>query len=171
MQYSKQEVPLESKDISSIKTASGIIKFIPFVAAAILGMMAVMALLVLPHLFGWLVALIVVAFIIGAIFLAFFLLKKLLVSSVNNEINNGTKIVHKGKLTNKRSDMLYNNNYGRHELTDTYFITLNETEIKIGDARNYNNITLYDSLQIGKNYKVSQSVKNPDFIFGVEEII
>jgi len=66
--------------------------------------------------------------------------------------------------------MLYSNNYGKHSLLDTYFITLDQTEIKIGDARNYKNSGLYDSLQIGKDYKVSQSSRDNDFIFGVEEI-
>jgi len=84
MNYSKQEVPLESNDIRLIKQVTGIIQFIPFVAAGILGMAAIIALLVLPNFFGWLVALIVFTLIIGAIFLAFFLLKKTTASIIQS---------------------------------------------------------------------------------------
>jgi len=171
MQYSKKEVPLEQKDINVINTLTSFVKIIPIISSFILGVGALIALLVLPQFLGWFTAIVIAVSIIGFSLLVFFMIKKVFLVPITKEISAGIKIEHRGVLTFKRQDMTYNRSHGKHRYIETYYITLNEIEIKIGDISNYNNLALYESLLIGKNYKVSQSIRDKDLIFGVEETI
>ncbi len=170
MQYTKHEVPLEKKDVSMLNTFTGFTKILQIAVVFILGIGALIALFVVPSLLGWTIALIIVAVIIGVVFLAFYFINLSFIKPIKIEINNGVKFEHRGVLTNKRDEMVYGRENGKHRIIQTFFITLNETEIRIGDIDNLNTLKLYESLQLNKNYKVSQSVRDAYVIFGVEEI-
>lgn len=170
MQYSKKEVPLEDKDIKQLKTLNGFVIIFKIAAAFILGMLALAALLIAPAMLGWTTALIIVAVIIAGIFLALFLIDQGFLKPINTEIKNGVKLEHRGVLTNKRDEMVYTLQHGKHRLLQTFFITLNDVEIRMGDVENYTISKLHETLQLNKNYRVSQSVRDAYIIFGVEEI-
>lgn len=170
MQYSKKEVSLEDRDIKQLKTLNGFVKIVKIATAFLLGMIAIAVLIIAPALLGWLVSAIIVAVIIAAVFLALFFIDLLFLKPINTEIKNGIKIEHRGALTNKRDEMVYSLQHGKHRLLQTFFITLNDTEIRIGDVENYTISKLYETLQLNKNYSVSQSVRDAYIIFGLEEI-